>query len=98
MKSKEIRNLALEELSQKLSELRKELIKLRSQSANKTSLKNPYQIKKIRKVTARILTELNARKKKISEKVAKKSEKSGKIAATTGAADIKKGQKKESKK
>jgi ribosomal protein L29 len=46
------------ELESRLSELRKELIKLNTQVATGTTLKSPGQVKKIKKNIARLLTEL----------------------------------------
>jgi ribosomal protein L29 len=43
-------------LNSKLSEIRKELIKLNTQVSRGTTLKNPGQIKQIKKTIARILT------------------------------------------
>jgi ribosomal protein L29 len=61
MKSKEFKSKSKEDLEANLVELRKELIKLNTQVATGTSLKNPGQVKKTKKNIARVLTELNAK-------------------------------------
>ena len=43
-------------LNEKIAEMKKELIKLNAQVAIGTAIKNPGQIKKIKKTIARILT------------------------------------------
>ncbi|MBS3102548.1 50S ribosomal protein L29 [Candidatus Woesearchaeota archaeon] len=55
MKIKEIRGLDDVMLSEKLSELRKELIKINAQIAIGTAQKNTGQVKKIKKTIARIM-------------------------------------------
>lgn len=59
MKIKEIREKKPEELKEKLNELKKELIKLNTQIATGTTLKNPGGVRKIKKTIAKILTVLN---------------------------------------
>ena len=49
------------EIEQQLIELKKELIKLNTQVATGTSLKNPGQVKKVKKNIARLLTELKTK-------------------------------------
>ncbi len=56
MKSKEIRNMDKNTLNEKILELKKELVKINAQVAIGTALKNPGQVRKIRKTVARILT------------------------------------------
>ncbi len=56
LKIKEITAMSKEDLNSKLSEIRKELIKLNTQGSRGTTLKNPGQIKQIKKTIARILT------------------------------------------
>ncbi|MCP3681140.1 MAG: 50S ribosomal protein L29 [bacterium] len=53
-----------EDLKLKLEELRKEMIKNRSQVASGTSPKNPGQIKQTRKIIARLLTVINKKENK----------------------------------
>ncbi len=56
MKSKEIRSMSKSALDEKILELKKELIKVNAQVAIGTALKNPGQVRKIKKTMARILT------------------------------------------
>ena len=66
MKAKEIRDKSVEELQQKIIELKKDLIKEYAQAATGTQLKSPGQIKKMNKTVARIHTiihEKNTQKK-----------------------------------
>ena len=58
MKNDEIRRTNVQDLKDKILELRKELIKLNGQSAMGTQLKSPGQISQIKKNIARIETEL----------------------------------------
>ncbi len=59
MKAKDFRELSVEELNNKLVELKKELFNLRFQSAI-NQLENPMRIKAVKKDIARILTVLNS--------------------------------------
>ena len=61
MKNKELDSMKGEELSLKLQELRKELMKQYSQVAAGTTPKSPGQIKAARKAVARILTIIGRR-------------------------------------
>ena len=54
--SKELRGYGKEELSSRLTELRKELIKLSSQIAVGTAVKNPGQVSNVKKNISRIVT------------------------------------------
>lgn len=72
MKNRDIKAANSEDLKKKVVELRKELIKLRMEIATGTMLKNPGQVKKTKKLVAKILTDLNTRKK--SKIKAKKTE------------------------
>ncbi len=67
MKKKEIKALKGEELKSKLDELKKELIRERSQASSNP--RNPGKMKLIKKNIARILTAINEeeRKQKINE-------------------------------
>lgn len=56
MKAKELKQMSKEELGNKIPELRKELMKLNTQVATGTSIKNPGQVKAIKKTIAQILT------------------------------------------
>ena len=55
MKTSELRNMTLEELTQKENDLRKELFNLRFQQAT-GEIENPMRIRTLRKDIARILT------------------------------------------
>ena len=70
MKIKEIRNMDTASLNEKLTELKKELVKVNAQVAIGTALKNPGQVRVIKKTLARILTlstEKDVEKSKQSE-------------------------------
>lgn len=56
MKIKELRNMDNASLNEKLTELKKELVKVNAQVAIGTALKNPGQVRVIKKTLARILT------------------------------------------
>ena len=58
MKQKDIKSMSKEKIESQLFELRKELIKLNTQVATGTTLKNPGQVKNIKKNIARLLTQL----------------------------------------
>lgn len=61
MKSKDIKSMSKEKIESQLLELRRELIKLNTQIATGTTLKNPGQVKNIKKNIARLLTELKTK-------------------------------------
>ena len=68
MKSKEIRGMDKNTLNEKMLELKKDLIKLNAQVAIGTALKNPGQVRKIKKTIARILTISSGKKiKKVKQ-------------------------------
>lgn len=54
MKTKDFRSMSILELRDKLAELQKELIKLNAQIATKTALKNPSEVKNVKKGIAKI--------------------------------------------
>ncbi len=56
LKAKEIRSMKKEDVAKRVTELRKELMKLRSQVASKTQLENPGRIRTIRRTLARVYT------------------------------------------
>lgn len=56
MKAKEIRGIDKNSLNEKVIDLKKELVKLNAQIAIGTTIKNPGQIKVIKKTLARIMT------------------------------------------
>ncbi len=60
MKQAEIKELSVEELQQKLAELKKEYADLKMAHAV-TPLENPLQIRQTRKTVARLATELTKR-------------------------------------
>ena len=70
MKSKEVRSLDGKTLDEKMLELKKELVKINAQVAIGSAIKNPGQIKKIKKTIARIHTINN---EKVKRKVHKKA-------------------------
>lgn len=56
LKSEEIRDLSIEEMNEKLAELRAELLRQKSMIASGGAPENPGRIKEIRRTIARILT------------------------------------------
>ena len=70
MKAKEIKATDKNTLNEKVLELKKELLKVNAQVAIGTALKNPGQVKKIKKPQTRILR--NNRKKE-AEKIKKRN-------------------------
>ncbi|MBT4823727.1 50S ribosomal protein L29 [Candidatus Woesearchaeota archaeon] len=69
MKFKEYKTLGAPELKEKLSELKKELMKQNTQRVTGTQLKNPMIIKNLKKDVARINFLLGSLKKKEGKKV-----------------------------
>ena len=65
MKKDELKTITEEELKLKIRELKIELLKLNAQISTGTALKSPGQVKKSKRMIAKILTELNKRKGKI---------------------------------
>ena len=66
LKIKEIKEMSKEDLNNRLNELKKERIKINAQRATKANVKNPEQLKNIKKNIARILTV-----KKLKEEIKK---------------------------
>ena len=64
MKIKEIHSMKLEELSSKLIEVKKELMKVNAQVAVGTTPKNPKQPSQLKKTIARLKTELKTKEEK----------------------------------
>ncbi len=62
MKNKEIHSMDREELEKKHAELKKELIKLNTQVATRTSLKSPGKVGQTKKFIAKILAKLHMKK------------------------------------
>jgi len=56
MNPKEIKNMDTGTLNEKILELKKELVKINAQVATGTAIKNPGQVKILKKTMARILT------------------------------------------
>ena len=76
MKIKEIRGTDKNSLNEKILELKKELVKVNAQVALGTAIKNPGQVRKIKKTVARILTVENEKRVKDGEKNLKKNKQS----------------------
>jgi large subunit ribosomal protein L29 len=68
MKTKELRSIQRKELEDRLSEARLELIKIEAQVAMHTQIKNPGQIRRLKRSIAKILTILNE-KKEVTSKI-----------------------------
>ena len=64
LKNKELIKLQESELNSKISELRKELMKLRAQVSRGSPLENPGRIRAIKRDVARMLTVLTIKKTK----------------------------------
>ena len=76
MKAKEIRNMDKSSLNEKLLDLRKELVKMNAQIAIGTTIKNPGQVKDLKKTLAKIVTieqEKAKHAKKKKQEVGKKA-------------------------
>jgi len=78
MKLKEIRNLGENAVDETITEMKKELVKMNAQVAIGTALKNPGQVKQIKKTIARILTIQNEPKKTSTKKSTNKKQEVGK--------------------
>lgn len=76
MKLREIRNMEKSAVNEKIMEMKKELVKMNAQVAIGTALKNPGQIKQIKKTIAKMLSIQNEPKKKaiIKKSTIKKQE------------------------
>ena len=68
MKLKEIKSLERNSFEEKISEMRKELVKINAQVAVGTALKNPGQARQIKKTIARMLTIQSEPKKNDNKK------------------------------
>ncbi len=78
IKKNELKQMGNENLKSRLSELKKELIKMNAQISTGTPPENPGRVKEIKKTIARILTILNQPKKetkKITKKLKEETEK-----------------------
>lgn len=69
IRMKEIKQMNSTQLKTKLMDFKKELMKLKAQSASGTPPQNPGQIRAIKRAIARILTFLNQKKKEVKSKV-----------------------------
>jgi large subunit ribosomal protein L29 len=67
MRKSEIKQLLPEERAERLSELRTELVRLRTMAVSGGTVEDPKRIKEIRKTIARILTIENAKETKRRE-------------------------------
>jgi large subunit ribosomal protein L29 len=67
MKAKEIRNMDKGSINEKILELKKELVKVNAQVAIGAAIKNPGQVRNLKKSLARILTINNQKVEKKSE-------------------------------
>ncbi len=68
LRSSEIRKLGGKELEDKVTELKKELMKLRSQISTGTLPESPGKVKEIKRTLARINTIQNQRTKEVQSK------------------------------
>jgi len=73
MKIKEIRGMDRESLKIKLSDVKKELVKINAQVAIGTTPKSPGQVKAIKKTIAKILTVLEEKPVTKEKEVEKKA-------------------------
>ena len=64
MKASEIKNLSLEELQDKITDLQKHLMDLKM-NHTVSPLENPLQIKMVRRTISRLFTAVTARQKEI---------------------------------
>lgn len=67
MRKSEIKQLSPEERAERLSELRTELVRLRTMAVSGGSVEDPNRIKETKKTIARILTIENAKESKRRE-------------------------------
>lgn len=63
MKKLELKQLSKDQLKEKLTELRRDLMRLNTQRSTKTIPENPSNIKNLRRNIARILTFMNQKNK-----------------------------------
>lgn len=73
MRPKEIRMSDKGSISEKILEIRKELVKLNAQISSGSAIKNPGQVSKLKKTLARIYT-IQTEKKDIKAEMPKKEE------------------------
>ena len=68
IKNKELRKMSTQELSNKLLEIKKNLIKINSQIAAGTIPENPGNVRNVKKTVARIITIMTETKKEAPKK------------------------------
>lgn len=68
IRKNELKQMNETQLKGKLTDLKKELMKLRAQAASGTPPQNPGQVKEIKRTIARILTKFNQKKKEVKTK------------------------------
>jgi large subunit ribosomal protein L29 len=68
MKMREIRDMSKEERVRRLSELRTELVRMRTMVKAGGAVENPSRIRELKKTVARILTVMNEEAKKETQK------------------------------
>jgi large subunit ribosomal protein L29 len=68
MKMREIRDMSKEERARRLSELRTELVRMRTMVKAGGAVENPSRIRELKKTVARILTVMNEESKKETQK------------------------------
>ena len=68
IRNKDLKNMSKENMKIKLTELRKELMKLRAQVARKTPPENPGKIRILRRTIAKLLMFMNQQKGGVSSK------------------------------
>ena len=67
MKTKDIHALSVEDIEKRMSEARRELMKLNAQIASGTTPSSPGQVKQLKKTIAKLATELKRRGEKKHE-------------------------------
>jgi large subunit ribosomal protein L29 len=68
MKMREIRDMSKEERVRRLSELRTDLVRMRTMVKAGGAVENPSRIRELKKTVARILTVMNEEAKKETQK------------------------------
>ena len=67
IRKSELREMSIEELKEKLVELKRELLKERAHKAVSGAPSNPGRMREIKRTIARILTTMNEKKKMASQ-------------------------------
>jgi len=68
IKKNELKNMNEKQISDKIEDLKKELIKINAQISTGTSPENPGNVREIKKTIARLLTKLNEKSKEAKKK------------------------------